>query len=115
MIPSAGDIYWVEFDPALGTEQKGRRPALVISNERLNLRSPRLIVCAITSNARPWPTHVALPPTLRCTGFVMTDQVRTIDRGYRLSTFIERAPSEFLQIVIARLGLIIGLQLPPGP
>ena len=62
MIPSAGDIYWVEFDPALGTEQKGRRPALVISNERLNLRSPRLIVCAITSTARPWPTHVALPP-----------------------------------------------------
>lgn len=44
----------------------------------------------------------------------MTDQVQTIDREYRLSKFIERVPPEFLNLVLARLGLIIGLQLPPA-
>ena len=44
-----GYLIWVDFDPQIGYEQKGRRPALVISNETFNNFSKMAIVCPITN------------------------------------------------------------------
>jgi mRNA interferase MazF len=55
MLPEAGDVAWVEFDPVLGAEQAGRRPALVVSEREYHEISSRALVCPITSRARPWP------------------------------------------------------------
>ncbi len=35
-LPSAGDLVWIDFDPTLGQERKGRRPALVLSPRDLS-------------------------------------------------------------------------------
>jgi mRNA interferase MazF len=43
-----GHIIWLDFDPQTGHEQKGRRPALVISNETFNNFSNLAVVCPIT-------------------------------------------------------------------
>ena len=43
-----GEIYWVEFDPAKGSEQAGLRPALIVQNDVGNQFSPTTIVAAIT-------------------------------------------------------------------
>lgn len=47
--PQRGEIYWVEFTPARGAEQAGRRPALIVQNDVGNRYAPTTIVAAITS------------------------------------------------------------------
>src|SRR5438270_11437132 len=107
--PEAGDIHWVFFDPALGTEQAGRRPALVVSERVFNVRSPRLIVCPITSRHRDWPTVVAMPTESRTRGVILCDQLRAIDRQTRMFAFIERLPEECLARVRNVVSEILGI------
>ncbi len=109
MVPDAGDIAWVEFDPILGSEQAGRRPALVISERPYHEISSRAVVCPITSAQRPWPFHVELPAACRTRGVVMIDQIRTIDRTQRLFDILEAAPAELLVEVRGRLATLLGL------
>ena len=85
MLPDAGDIAWVDLDPVRGTEQAGRRPALVLSSMTYHDASRRAVVCPITSAARPWPFNVQLPTGLQTTGVVLVDQIRTIDRPFACS------------------------------
>ena len=44
-----GDVYWVNFDPAIGSEITKKRPAVIISNNLSNMYSLRLQVIPITS------------------------------------------------------------------
>lgn len=83
-LADAGEIIWIDFGPPLGHEQAGRRPGLVISSAGYNRISSLMLVCPITRNDRPWPFKVALPTGGRLTGFVLADQVRSIDPAVRL-------------------------------
>jgi mRNA interferase MazF len=78
-IPAKGDLIAVTFDPQSGHEQKGRRPALVISNDLFNQQTGMAIVCPITNTQRNIPFHIALPDESSVTGFVMVEQVKAID------------------------------------
>jgi mRNA interferase MazF len=107
--PEAGDIHWADFGETLGTEQAGRRPALVVSEHAFNRRSPRIVVCPITSRMTEWPVVVPVPSSMRTQGVILCDQVRTIDRRARLFTFIERLPEDSLVAVRRTLSAILGL------
>ena len=111
MLPDAGDIAWVEFDQTRGTEQFGRRPALVLSDAHYHRYSPRAVVCPISTVGRRWPFDVALPAGVRAKGFVLVDQIRTIDRETRMFRIIERVSGEFLEAVRIRVAQLIGLAL----
>ncbi|MBS0655466.1 MAG: type II toxin-antitoxin system PemK/MazF family toxin, partial [Verrucomicrobia bacterium] len=50
--PKRGDVFWVTFDPQMGTEVKKTRPAIILSNNLFNKHLPRLIVVPLTSNTR---------------------------------------------------------------
>lgn len=108
MNPEIGDIAWVEFDPAKGTEQAGRRPALVLSHGLYHRESRRAIVCPITTRARIWSFNLPLPNGMKTRGFVLVDQVRTVDRVERMFEIVERAPDQFLAEVRGRLGALLG-------
>ena len=84
-----GELVLVRFDPAFGHEQAGTRPALVVSRGVYNAFSSFVTVCPITTNPKAWPFKLALPPGSHVTGFVLADQVKSIDRRRvvrRLST-----------------------------
>jgi mRNA interferase MazF len=54
--PARGDVIWLDFDPQMGHEQAGRRPALVLSHHEYNVKSGLAIVCPMTSRTeKPWP------------------------------------------------------------
>jgi mRNA interferase MazF len=103
----SGDLIWVNFDPAFGPKQSGRRPALVLSNADYNARSSFAIVCPITSAERPWPFHVPLPPTTgKITGSVVVDQIKAIERRRVVSPPVGRVNRDLLKRIEDVLALI---------
>lgn len=108
----AGDLILVELSPVRGTEQDGRRPALVISESSMNAATRRVIVCPITSNVEPWPTKVMLPPGLGIKGAVLTDQVRSIDQRARILRRLGFVSPSTLTKVRHQVATLIGLDVP---
>lgn len=102
-IPSKGDIIALSFDPQSGHEQKGRRPALVVSNTLFNQKAGLAIVCPITSKDKKFPFHIKITNTSVAKGFVMVDQVKSVDYNSRKAKFIENASIELLNEVLAIL------------
>lgn len=114
MLPEAGDVAWVEFDPVFGTEQAGRRPALVVSGREYQEISSRALVCPITSRAKPWPFNVVIPPGLSVEGVILVDQVRMIHRPSRLFERIGALPPSILNEVRGVLATLAGIALTPS-
>lgn len=101
--PLRGDVYWVVFEPARGTEQAGRRPALIIQNDVGNQFAPYTVVAAITSAPlrKPYPFTVALAAGaggLWRDGYVNCAQILTIDQS-RLESRIGRLDAETMRRV----------------
>jgi len=95
-----GNIIWLDFDPQIGYEQRGRRPALVISNDTFNKFSKLAIVCPITSVDKNHPFHIKLNNETKTTGVILCDQTRTLDINARNYEFIESISEEMLLEVI---------------
>lgn len=91
-----GDIIYLDFDPQSGHEQRGRRPALVLSNNVYNRFHNLLMVCPITNTDRSLPFHLSLAGRTKTTGVIMCDQARTLDVAARNGTFVEKAPADLV-------------------
>jgi mRNA interferase MazF len=104
-IPRKGDFVALTFDPQSGHEQRGRRPALVVSNDLFNKATGLCIACPVTNTRRDFPFHVAIPEGQAVTGVVMAEQVRSVDyrsRGVeRIGTAAEAVLDEVLSILDA--------------
>jgi mRNA interferase MazF len=78
-----GEIYTVDFNPARGSEQAGKRPALVVSNDTANQYSPNVTVVAVTSTvpSKEYPVNVHLPAgVLPLEGTILAAQIMTISK-----------------------------------
>jgi mRNA interferase MazF len=106
-VPRKGDFVAVSFDPQSGREQRGRRPALVVSNTLFNERTGLAIVCPLTNTDRAFPFHVAVVSDPDVTGFVMVEQVKSIDFRARKAKRIGRASDGVLEEVLSLLDACI--------
>lgn len=95
-----GDIIYLDFDPQSGHEQKGRRPALVVSNNLYNRVSSLTMVCPITHTDRKHPFHIRLGAGTQTEGVIMCDQTRMLDLKSRNANFEEKAPAEVVAEVV---------------
>ena len=105
-----GDIIALPFDPALGVEQQGTRPALVLSPAAFN-RLGQALVCPITQGgnfARNGGWAVSLSGTgTQTQGVVLCNQVRSLDWRIRQARWIEAAPAYLVDEVIARVQTLL--------
>jgi mRNA interferase MazF len=106
-VPKKGDFIAVTFDPQSGHEQRGRRPALVVSNTQFNEHTGLAIVCPLTSKERGFPFHVAIPDHAEVNGFVMVEQVKSIDYRARKAQLIGSASEGVLEEVLSILDACI--------
>jgi mRNA interferase MazF len=106
-IPQKGDFVALTFDPQSGHEQSGRRPALVVSNTLFNKYTGLAIVCPLTNTDRHFPFHVAVANEPDVTGFVMVEQVKSIDFRARKAKLIGRASQGVLEEVLSILDACI--------
>ena len=105
--PKQGDIIILDFDPQAGHEQKGRRPALVVSNERFHIRTNLAMVCPITNSTSGFPTHILLDNRTSTTGEIMCEQAKCFDIKARNAKFKESVPEDILEEVIDIICAII--------
>ena len=101
--PERGDVVWLEFNPQAGSEQAGRRPALVISPKSYNKKVGLALVCPITSRSKGYPFEVELPRDMGATGAVLCDQIKSLDWRSRRATRIGSFPDALMQEVTARI------------
>jgi len=106
-VPKQGEFVALTFDPQSGHEQRGRRPAFVISKHLFNSRSGLAIVCPVTNTKRDFPFHVPIPAGRNVTGFIMVEQVKSVDFRARDVQRIERASNELIGEVLSILDACI--------
>ena len=106
-VPQKGDFIAVTFDSQSGHEQRGRGPALVVSNTLFNSRTGLAIVCPLTSTDRSFPFHVAVVNDPNVTGFVMVEQVKSIDFRARKAKRMGRVSDNVLEEVLSILDACI--------
>lgn len=89
-IPKQGDIVFLDFAPTKGHEQKGYRPAVVISNYAFNKNTGMVILCPITSNEKEFPTHYLIQNSKKVKGSVLCEYIRSIDYEIRNLKYVEK-------------------------
>jgi mRNA interferase MazF len=99
------------LNPALGHEQKGRRPVLVVSATLFNIHSGFCWVVPVTSQKKGLPSEAVLPKGLPVHGALLLSQLRSIDwRARHLSVACMVQPA-FLGDMLARLSAVLELEL----
>lgn len=108
-----GDLYLANLNPFLGSEQGGKRPVVVLSNNVGNRFSPTIIVAPLTAQQEnaPLPTHIQIhkavySETSKTT--IMLEQIRVIDRK-RISRYLGKLSAEQMQQVDISLLISLGL------
>jgi mRNA interferase MazF len=95
-----GDIIAMDFDPSKGREQKGFRPAVVVSNDAYNQKTDFRVVFPISNTDREYALYVSLDNRTGTTGKILADQLRCIDHRARKCKFIEELPKDILDKII---------------
>ena len=105
-----GDILWADLNPAIGHEQSGKRPVLVLSNDVFNDRSGTVIAVALTGKE----PRAGFPLTFELTSsflprksWVKISQIRTLSVT-RIGEKITRISPEEMASILAGLNEIIG-------
>ena len=110
--PARGEIWYVNLSPTRGHEQRGQRPALVVSVDRFNQGPADLVIVApLTTTDRGIPLHVAIEPPeggVRTRSIIQCDHIRRISRQ-RLTECWGRVSSDTMETVAERLRIVLGL------
>lgn len=110
-VPSRGEVWVVNFNPARGSEQGGIRPSVILQNDVGNRYAATTIVAATTSTIRPYPVTVMLDRGeggLEQRSMVNLAQLLTVDKS-RLERRLGRLPAERMKAVDEAVGISLGL------
>jgi mRNA interferase MazF len=105
-IPDRGDIVWLDFNPQTGHEQKGKRPALVISPKEYNGKVDLGLFCPITSQEKQYPFEVKIK-NRKIDGVVLSDQIKSLDWTKRNIEYIIKATEEEIKTVIEKITILV--------
>ena len=103
MVIKQGDIIKFDFNPALGHEQQGYGPALVVSNDVYNKYTNLLMVLPITNTDNDFPLHILLDHRTTTTGVILCEHIKSIDKTVRKIKKIEELPNDILEHIIAMI------------
>ena len=106
-VPERGDAVWLNFNPQAGSEQSGRRPAVVLSPSAYNGRVGLAVFCPITNQVKGYPFEVVIPNGLGVTGVILADQIKSLDWRSRNATVITNLPVKTIAEVLRKVGVLL--------
>lgn len=106
-VPERGDIVWINFSPRRGHEQKGKRPAFVLTVKNYNERSGLAIVCPVTSIKKGYPFEVEFM-SRKIKGVILVDQMTSVDWAERRARFADRANADVIMEAQEKAAVLIG-------
>ncbi len=108
--PDRGHFVFLDFSPQAGTEQAGRRPALVLSPLAYNVATGLVFLCPVTNRIKGGAFEVPIPPSAKVTGVVLSDHLRSVDWIARNADFHSQAPTDLVLEVLARIEAILAIE-----
>lgn len=113
-----GDIYYADLCDGIGSEQRGHRPVVLVSNDLGNKYSPTVMIAPLTSHTSRrdnMPTHYPLAAEcgLDRPSVILAEQIDTYDK-HRLGRYVGRLSPHHLQGVNRALAVSLGL-IEPKP
>lgn len=106
-VPDRGDIVYLDFNPTKGHEQRGHRPAFVLSPRRYNAKTSLALLMPITKQRKGYPFEVLLPPGLQIQGVILADQIKCLDWNARNVQFVESVASDVIEAVQTKIEPLI--------
>jgi mRNA interferase MazF len=106
-VPQRGDLVWLDFDPQAGHEQRGRRPAVVLSPSSYNRKVELGVFCPVTDRAKGYAWEVPIPDGLGISGVILADQIRSLDWTERRARFVGTLPRATLDEVLDKALAVI--------
>jgi len=103
-----GDVWWVEFDPAIGSEIRKTRPALILSNDAANRNLARVVVVPLSSNTQKIYPGEALVTVAGKSSKAMADQIMASDK-LRLKSQLGSVSKADMQAVEDAIRVHLGL------
>lgn len=103
-----GDIVIVDFDPSLGSKQKGKRPCVVVSCDTYHRQTNGFVIMVpITSDlADKYPLHIDLDDRTKTYGQIMCEQLKTMDTKVRNLRTVETLPQDLLDKALKIIKLL---------
>lgn len=103
-----GEVWWIEFDPSIGSEIRKNRPAVIVSNDAANRNLLRVVVIPITSNTdRQYPGE-ALVTLSEKPGKAMADQIMAADKSRLKNKICTLSKADMLAVenaILVHLGM----------
>ena len=90
-------IVLVNLDPTIGSEMKKTRPCVIISPDEMNRNLQTVVIAPMTSSSKKYPTRVEVKHN-DTKGWVVLDQIRTIDRNRIIKIFDKLSAKEVILI-----------------
>ena len=82
-------VYYVELDPARGSEMAKTRPAVIVSLDEMNNTVETVVVCPLTQSLHPrWPFRVQVSCAGK-PGEIAVDHIRSVSKS-RVRKFVDR-------------------------
>lgn len=107
-----GDVVWVMDSKGVGSEQRGERPALIVSNDTANEHAPVVtVVWLTTQEKKPLPTHCEVKGTEKSTA--LCENVTTISKE-RVGSFIRSASYTEMEEVDRCIAIALGIYDEPS-
>ncbi|MGB7415491.1 MAG: endoribonuclease MazF [Thermosynechococcaceae cyanobacterium] len=106
-VPEQGDAVWIDFNPQMGHEQAGRRPALILSPLSYNRKVRLALLCPITSRVKGYPFEVVIPSGEKVSGVILSDQVKSLEWQKRNVEFVAKLPDEIVAEVMKKLKTLL--------
>lgn len=110
--PERGDFVWLDFTPNAGTEQGGRRPALVLSARDYNIATGHAFVVPVTSvTGKLSAFEVPVPRGVAFTkdSVILSNQIRDLDWTARGAEFHGKCDEETILAVLGRVEAILAI------